>query len=435
MCKNLSHCTTAVRVLAYAYGPVLHSSHMPSSRKPKTVHTKKRSATTLPKARRVRAPASKLSVADRARALHKRFRGKIEVRAKTPLTPASLELLYTPGVGTISSDIARMPECASEYTLKGRTIAVVSDGSAVLGLGNIGPLGALPVMEGKALLFKELAGIDAVPIVLGTQDPEEILQTVLAIAPTFGGINLEDIAAPNCFMIEERLRQELSIPVMHDDQHGTAIVVLAGLINAHAVVGKDIRSSRIAVIGAGAAGIAITKFLLRYGVGDILLVDSNGIIGPLRTDLTPDKEALVPLTNKEQRSGGAFEAMTGADAVVGVSRAGSITRDHVRMMAQRSIVFALANPEPEIHPDEAHLGGAAVVATGRSDYPNQVNNALVFPGVFKGALEHGVTRITTTMELRAAEALARLIARPKADKILPTLFDRRVVKAVASAIK
>ncbi len=409
---------------------------MPTPRSTKKTPVVKKRAAKKPRTLSKRAaPSPKKTVADRARDLHKRHMGKLEVRAKVPLTPATLGLLYTPGVGAVSTDVASVPTRANEYTLKGRTIAVVSDGSAVLGLGDIGPLGALPVMEGKAVLFKELAGIDAMPIVLETEDPDEIIRTVKAIAPTFGGINLEDIAAPKCFHIEERLREELSIPVMHDDQHGTAIAVLAGLINAHAVVGKDLHSSRIAVLGAGAAGMAVTRLLLRYGVGDILLVDSTGIIGPLRTNLTPEKEALVSLTNKEQRHGGVLEAMTGADAVIGVSRAGAITRDHVRMMAQRSIVFALANPEPEILPADAHGAGAAVVATGRSDFPNQVNNALVFPGVFKGALENGVTRITTAMHLAAAEALAGLVARPKADKILPTLFDRRVVKAVSCAIK
>jgi len=352
-----------------------------------------------------------------------------------PLSPAMLGLVYTPGVGAVSAHLAKNPHETNEYTWRGRTVAVVSDGSAVLGLGNIGPEGALPVMEGKALLFKTLADIDAVPIVLATHKVDEIVATVRAIAPSFGGINLEDIAAPACFEVERQLKETLSIPVMHDDQHGTAIVVLAGLINAHKVVGKDMARSRIAVVGAGAAGTAIVRLLVRYGVGDVVMVDRTGIIHTLRTNLTPEKQALTEITNSEQRTGGVLEALAGADAVVGVSGPGTILSEHVRMMAQKPIVFALANPTPEIMPDEAHAGGAAVVATGRSDFPNQVNNALVFPGVFKGALEHGVRRITDEMKVAVGKKLASLVARPTATNILPTLFDRRVVKAVASVVK
>lgn len=367
--------------------------------------------------------------------LHKRRVGKITVHPTVPLTPASLPLIYTPGVGVVASYVAEHPDTTNQYTARGRTVAVISDGSAVLGLGNIGPEGALPVMEGKAALFSSLAGLNAVPVVLSTQDPDEIIAAVEAIAPSFGAINLEDIAAPRCFTIEQRLIERLSIPVLHDDQHGTAIVALAGLINAFTVVRKTLATSRVAVIGAGAAGTAITKLLLAYGVGDIVVVDSHGIIGPLRTDLTTDREELASYTNHERRSGGVLEAVAGADAVVGVSVAGTLSPEHIRVMAQSPIVFALANPTPELSPHEARKAGAAVVATGRSDFPNQVNNALAFPGLFKGALEHGVHVFTTDMKLRAAEKLAGLITKPTPTRILPSIFDARVVRAVASAVR
>jgi malate dehydrogenase (oxaloacetate-decarboxylating) len=369
---------------------------------------------------------------EEALALHKRLKGKIEVIATEKLTKESAPLLYTPGVGAVSRYLSEHPTDMHEFCSK--TVAIVSDGSAVLGLGNVGPEAAMPVMEGKALLFKELAGVNAVPIVLQTQDTDEIVQTIKAIAPTFAGINIEDIAAPRCFAIERRLTESLSIPVMHDDQHGTAIVVLAGLMNAFTVAKKSLKSARIAVIGAGAAGNAVARILIDYGVGDVVVVDRHGILSSFRTDIDEEKQALASVTNTEQRTGGVLESMAGADAVVAVSGPGSLNGNHVRMMAQRPIVFALANPVPEVSPEEARAAGAIVVATGRSDYPNQVNNALVFPGVFRGALENHVERITPKMKLRAARALAGLVKRPTASKILPTLFDRRVVKTVAGAI-
>jgi malate dehydrogenase (oxaloacetate-decarboxylating) len=373
--------------------------------------------------------------AERALALHKRLRGKIAIQPLARVNKTTLPLLYTPGVGAVCLHIAKNPESVRDYTWRGRTVAVVSDGSAVLGLGNIGPFGALPVMEGKALLFKALAGIDAVPIVVSTQNVDEIVAVVCAMAPSFGGINLEDISAPRCFEVEERLKEMLDIPVMHDDQHGTAIAVLAGLINAHKVVRKNMTRSRIAIIGAGAAGTAVAMLLLRYGVGDVVVVDSQGIVEPSRTNLDNRKRLLAEMTNNERRRGGIVEAMVGADAVVGVSGPGAIIPEYVRMMAQRPIVFALANPIPEIMPTDALGAGAAVVATGRSDFPNQVNNALVFPGLFKGALEHGVKRITEGMKLRVAKKLASLITHPTAIHILPTVFDSRVVPTVSRAVK
>jgi len=398
---------------------------MPRQRVQRSTHTD-----TKPTKRTVRTA----DAAQQALALHKKHQGKLEVRGRVRLSKDNLGLLYTPGVGAVSRHLAAHPTDAREYTLQGRTVAVISDGSAVLGLGNVGPEAALPVMEGKALLFKELAGIDAVPIVLSTQDPDEIVAAVKAIAPSFAGINLEDIAAPACFEVERRLIEHLTVPVMHDDQHGTAVAVLAALVNAHAVVKKNMTRSRIAIIGAGAAGIATARLLLYVGVGDVILVDRNGILSRMRTDLSPPKEDMAQRTNREQRFGGVLEALAGADAVVGLSRPNAITQAQVRMMAQRPIVFALANPEPELPPDEARAAGAAVVATGRSDFPNQVNNVLVFPGMFKGALEHGVTRFTDAMKVNAALALARTVPRPTAQKILPSVFNKRVVRAIARAI-
>lgn len=367
--------------------------------------------------------------------LHRKYHGKLTVRPQVRVTPASLKLIYTPGVGAVSAYLHEHPEQVDEYTTRGRTVAVVSDGSAVLGLGNLGPESALPVMEGKAALFASCAGLNAVPIVLATQDPNEIVTAVQAIAPTFGAINLEDISAPNCFYVEERLIETLTIPVLHDDQHGTAIVVLAGLLNAFRVVKKSLHTSRVAVVGAGAAGTAIARLLVAYGVGDIVMVNTHGILHGMRTDLIPEHEALVGITNREQRVGGVLEALAGADAVVGVSVPGSFCAEHVRRMAQHPIVFALANPTPELFPADARGVGAAVVATGRSDFPNQINNALAFPGIFKGALTNHVRIITDDMKLRAAEKLAALIPRPTSAKILPTIFDARVVPTVASAIR
>jgi len=364
--------------------------------------------------------------------LHKKLKGKTEIVATQKVTKDTLPLLYTPGVGAVSTYLAEHPNDVHEFT--GKTVAIVSDGSAVLGLGNVGPEAALPVMEGKALLLKEFGNVNAVPLVLHTQDVDEIVSTVQAVAPSFAGINIEDIAAPRCFEIERRLVESLPIPVMHDDQHATAIVVLAGLINAHKAVKKSLSRSRIAIIGAGAAGNAIARILVAYGVGDVVVVDRHGILGPLRTDIDEEKQELAAITNKEERTGSVLEAIAGADAVVGVSGPGSIKPEYIRMMAQRPIVFALANPTPEILPDDAHAAGAVVVATGRSDYENQINNALVFPGVFRGVFENNVHHITGEMKVRAAQNLARLITRPTAKKILPTLFDRRVAKAIADAM-
>ena len=368
--------------------------------------------------------------------IHKKLEGKIAVQSKASLrTRADLSLFYTPGVGAVSSYIAKHKKELRNYTIKRNTVAIISDGSAVLGLGNIGPEGALPVMEGKAMIFKEFAGIDAFPIVLATQEVDEIVATVKNVAPVFGGINLEDISAPRCFEIEARLKKGLDIPVMHDDQHGTAIVVLAALINAFRVVKKDIRRSTVVIAGAGAAGTAVGKLLHRYGVGELVLFDSKGILGIHRHDLTPMKKELVKISNRRHLQGAVEVALADADAVVGVSGPNTITEAHIQLMAKRPIVFALANPVPEIMPNLAHHAGAAVVASGRSDFPNQVNNALAFPGIFRGALDHGVRQITDEMKLKAAKALAGIIKKPTAEKIIPSVFDKKVVRAVANAIR
>ena len=371
-----------------------------------------------------------------ALALHKKLGGKIRTTPAQPVhNREDLSTVYTPGVGAVSSYLAKKPGKAREYTMKGRTIAIVSDGSAVLGLGNIGPYGAIPVMEGKAVLFKSLADLEAFPIVLDTQDADEIVETVIRIAPMFGGINLEDIAAPKCFDIEARVKAALDIPVMHDDQHGTAIVVVAGLINAAKVVKKDLKKMKVVVSGAGAAGTAVANLLKLLGVGDIVMLDSKGIILRGRKDLTPHKKELAAFTNKRQIAGGLSEALEGADAVIGVSGPGLMNASHIKLMAKKPIVFGLANPVPEILPEEAVLGGAAVIATGRSDYPNQINNSLAFPGVFRGAIDNKVTKITDAMKLKAAKALAALVKKPTAAMIVPGTFDKRVVPSVAKAIR
>lgn len=375
-------------------------------------------------------------VSKKALALHKKLRGKIRINPAAPVkNRADLSLVYTPGVAAVSLHVAKNPKSARELTMKGRTVAVISDGSAVLGLGNIGALGALPVMEGKSALFKTFAGVDAVPIVLDTQDPNEIVETVLRIAPAFGGINLEDISAPKCFDIERRVIEALDIPVMHDDQHGTAVVVLAGLLNALKVVKKRMDAVRIVISGAGAAGTATANLLRAAGARHVLVLDSKGLIGIHRDDLSPHKMALAGFTNPEDIRGGLEEALDGADVLIGVSGPGLATAKDIRRMAKDAIVFALANPTPEIMPDEAKKGGAAVVATGRSDFPNQVNNSLAFPGIFRGALDNGVRKITDEMKLKAAFAIARLIPKPKAEKILPDMFDKRVAPAVAKVIR
>lgn len=361
---------------------------------------------------------------------------RIETRGRIKLkTKQDIALYYTPGVGVASRHLAAHPEDARKMSVKRNSVAVISDGSAVLGLGNIGPYGALPVMEGKALIFREFAGIDAWPIVLSTQDPDEIVRTVIAIAPGWGGINLEDIKAPQCFEIERRLIEALDIPVMHDDQHGTAIVVLAGLTNAAKVVKKNLKTLRVVIAGAGAAGVATAKLLHAAGIMDIVLLDTKGAIHKGRTDLNDSKKELVKLTNPRNISGELKEVLVGADVFIGVSGPGTLTAEMVKTMAEKAIVFALSNPTPEILPEEAKKGGALVIATGRSDFPNQINNALVFPGIFRGALDKGVTAITQETKVRAAKALASLVEKPTAHKIIPDVLDKRVVLAVAKAVR
>ncbi len=370
---------------------------------------------------------------------HLENRGKIEIKSKfgEVKTREDLSIAYTPGVAAVSTFLAEHPEEAKNYSIKGNTIAVISDGSAVLGLGNIGPLGALPVMEGKALLFKEFAGVDAYPIVLSTQDTEEIIRTVKAIAPTFGGINLEDISAPRCFEIEERLKSELNIPVMHDDQHGTAIVVLAAIINALKLVDKKKENIGVVISGVGAAGVAIAKLLHKYGVEKIVMVDSKGIICKDRIDLNSEKIKLLEWTNKNNLCGDLTVALTGADVFIGVSAPGIVKKEDIQKMADKSIVLAMANPVPEIMPDVAKAGGAFIVGTGRSDFANQINNVLAFPGVFRGALDNGVKQITDEMKLAAAEAIASCVSSDELspDKIIPSPFEAEVAKRVAEVIK
>lgn len=370
--------------------------------------------------------------------LHKKLGGKIRIVPTIPVrNRADLALIYTPGVASVSMYVAEHPEKARDYTMKGRTVAVISDGSAVLGLGNIGPLGALPVMEGKCALFKTFADVDAVPIVLDTQNLDEIVETVVRIAPAFGGINLEDIAAPQCFEIERRLIERLDIPVMHDDQHGTAIVVLAGIINAVKVVKKDLNKLRVVVSGVGSAGVAIMRLLKAYApTVHILAIDSVGVVWSGRHDLNTTKQELLQegVIHGEQE-GVLADALRGADIFLGVSKPGVLTATMVKTMARNPIVFAMANPTPEIMPDEARKGGVAVMATGRSDFPNQINNSLAFPGVFRGALDNRVKKITMQMKLNAAKAIAKLVPQPTPKKIVPDMFDRRVAKAVAKVIR
>ncbi len=367
---------------------------------------------------------------------HRKARGKIEVVSKMPLkNREDLSIAYTPGVAGPALAIAKDKKLAYELTSTKNGVAIITDGSAVLGLGNIGPEASLPVMEGKAILFKKFANIDGFPIVLATQDTEEIIAAVKAIAPTFGGINLEDISAPRCFEIEERLKKELDIPVMHDDQHGTAIVVLAGLINALKVVRKKKEKVKVVVNGAGAAGIAITKLLHLYGFKDIILCDSQGIISKSRKDLNGIKKDILKITNRKNISGVLRDALKNADIFIGVSKGGLLNSSDVKTMAPKAIIFAMANPIPEIMPDEAKAGGAFVVASGRSDFPNQVNNVLVYPGIFKGAIEARTKQITDEMKIAAAEALARIVKKPTAEKIIPDPFDKNVALAVSNAVK
>ncbi len=361
---------------------------------------------------------------------HRKAHGKVSMASKVPLNSRhDMSIYYSPGVAAVSERLAKHPSETPLYTSTHNTVAVVSDGTSVLGLGNIGPEGALPVMEGKAILFKHFADIDAIPIVLNTQQPDEIIATVMAIAPSFGGINLEDIAAPQCFYIEEELKKRLSIPVMHDDQHGTAVVVLAGLINACRVTHRELAKSKIVLVGAGAAGVAIAKLLSKYAHPDIVAVDSKGVIDSKRTDLNTEKQ-LLSTYSKNDGSKTLQDAIRGADIFIGVSRGGLLNKEMVASMADKPIIFALANPEPEIMPDIAKAAGAAIVATGRSDFPNQVNNVLAFPGLFRGALDTQ-SAITDTHKLAAAEALAAAVHTPSADKIIPSPLDN-TTNAVAA---
>ena len=375
---------------------------------------------------------------EKALKMHEEWHGKIETCAKSHVNSREdLAIAYTPGVAEPCKVIARDPEAAYTYTMKSNTVAVVSDGSAVLGLGNIGALAAMPVMEGKAVLFKEFGGVNAVPICLDTQDTEEIIKSVVNIAPAFGCINLEDISAPRCFEIEERLKELLDIPVFHDDQHGTAIVVLAGIINAMKVTGKDKESAKVVVNGAGSAGVAITKLLLTYGFKDVTMCDISGILGKGSQNLNWMQQKMVEVTNPEQKTGTLADALKGADIFVGVSAPNIVTQDMVASMNKDAILFAMANPVPEIMPDIAKAAGAKVVGTGRSDFPNQVNNVVAFPGIFKGALEGRATAITEEMKLATAKAIAGLVPDEELNEnnILPEAFDPRVADVVSRAVK
>ena len=375
---------------------------------------------------------------EKALLMHEKWNGKLETVSKTPVkTREDLAIAYTPGVAEPCKVIAKDKEAAYKYTMKVNTVAVVSDGSAVLGLGNIGPYAAMPVMEGKAVLFKEFGNVNAVPICLDTQDTEEIIKAVTYLAPGFGGINLEDISAPRCFEIEERLKEILDIPVFHDDQHGTAIVVLAGVINALKVVGKKKEDCRVVVNGAGSAGVAITKLLLTYGFPNIIMCDKVGIVSKDTEGLNWMQKKMTEVTNLNNETGSLADALKGADIFIGVSAPNIVTPEMVASMNRDSILFAMANPVPEIMPDVAKAAGARVVGTGRSDFPNQVNNVVAFPGIFKGALEGRATQITEEMKLAAAEAIAGLVPADKLsdDNIMPEAFDPQVAEVVADAVK
>lgn len=376
-----------------------------------------------------------MSLRDEALEFHRQARGKIAIHSKVPCqNQHDLSLAYTPGVAEPCLEIEKNPDDVYTYTSKGNMVAVVTDGTAVLGLGDIGPLAAIPVMEGKAILFKNFAGIDAFPISINSKDTSVIVDTVARIEPTFGGINLEDISAPRCFEVEERLKRSLSIPVFHDDQHGTAVVTLAALINALKVVGKSFEKIKVAVSGAGAAGIAVTRFLLSFGAKDVVLCDSHGIIHPGRPDLNLAKQEIARITNPRRISGSLADAMFGADVFIGLSVAGIVSQEMVRGMARDAIVFAMANPVPEIMPDLAKDAGARVVATGRSDFPNQVNNVLGFPGIFRGALDVRASDINEEMKKAASLAIASLIESVSEISIIPSPLDRRVVPRVAEAV-
>lgn len=376
-----------------------------------------------------------MDIDKKALELHKKFKGKITIKLRDePIDQEKLSAYYSPGVATVSKVIAEDANKLKEYTWTNNLVAVISDGSSVLGLGNIGGKASMPVMEGKSLLFKHFANIDSVPIVLDTQNTEEIIQTIKNIAPSFGAINLEDFAAPKCFEIEERLKAELDIPVFHDDQHGTAVVVLAGLINAMKAVGKKLNEAKIVIVGAGAAGTAITKLLHLYAEPEIILVDSKGAISHNRDDLNDQKSELLTITNQNNINGSLDDALKDADVFIGVSKADLLTKEHIAKMAKSPIVFALANPNPEISPELAREANVAVLATGRSDLPNQVNNAVAFPGIFRGALDNGVQKITDGHKIAAAEAIAGLVSNPSADQIIPLIMNKDLVPTIAKVI-
>ena len=378
------------------------------------------------------------TVQEKALAISKQMHGKFETHSKVPVNSmADLSVAYTPGVAAVCTEIAKNPESVYEYTSKRNLVAVITDGSAVLGLGNIGPEAAIPVMEGKAILFKQFANVDAIPLSINTQDPDELVKHIAALAPSFGGINLEDISAPRCFEIEKRLQEILDIPVFHDDQHGTAIVVLAALYNALKVAGKSIESAKVVINGGGAAGLAIADMLLAAGVSDLKIVDKIGILSEDDTSLPPHHLAMAKRTNKSKQKGKLEDAVKGADVFIGVSAPGVLKPEWVKTMAEKSIIFAMANPTPEIFPDEAKAAGAYIVGTGRSDYPNQINNVLAFPGIFRGALDARAKNITLAMQLAAAKGLADIIKPEKlsVDCILPNAFEPNVAKVVAESVK
>jgi len=379
------------------------------------------------------APSPAARDADPVFALHRG--GKVEVVSTVPVdTREDLSLAYTPGVARVCTAIQQEPDLAYDYTWKSSTVAVVTDGTAVLGLGDIGPLAALPVMEGKALLFKQFGGVNAVPICLDVTDLDELVETIVRLAPAFGGINLEDISAPRCFEVERRVQDRLDIPVFHDDQHGTAIVCLAALRNAALLTGRTLGDLRVVVSGAGAAGIAVSKMILEAGIGELAIADSKGIVHAGRTDLNDEKRLFAALSNRDNRTGSFVEALAGADVLIGLS-SGTVPVEAVESMAPDGIVFAMANPTPEVHPDVAHAAGARVVATGRSDFPNQINNVLAFPGVFKGAMAVRATRVTEGMKLAASEALAAVVGDDLSPEcVIPSVFDPRVAPAVADAV-
>lgn len=373
---------------------------------------------------------------DRSVKAHKKYGGKVAIHSKMPLdTHDDLSIAYTPGVAQPCLDISENRSLVYDYTSKQNTVAVISDGSAVLGLGNIGPEASLPVMEGKAVLFKKFADVDAVPIILSSQDTEEIIRAVKMIAPTFGGINLEDISAPRCFEIEQRLKEDLDIPVMHDDQHGTAVVTLAGMINAMKVTGKKFEDLRVVINGAGAAGVAIIYLLREMGVRDVIMCDSRGIILKERGDLTPIKKEVAAITNKNGLKGELADAVKNTDVFIGVSVPGVLTPEMVKTMNEDPIIFAMANPVPEIMPDEAKKAGARIIATGRSDFPNQINNVLAFPGIFRGLLDARASMLTNKIYIAAAQAIADQVKNPTAEKIIPSAFETSVASAVAEAVR